>query len=75
MKAIRRHLKRAQARLYRSRRSLERAHHHAIAKSHGPAYIAAISVALADNAELHQHIDDIAAMLDLPRPHMRAWRQ
>lgn len=74
MKAIRRELKRAQAQLYRARRRLERARRLAIEKGCGSSCIAALSKALADNAEGHQHIDEIAAVLDATNPHFKPRR-
>ncbi|MBA7540162.1 hypothetical protein ES705_32456 [subsurface metagenome] len=71
MKAIRRHLKRAQTHLYRARRSLERARRLAISAGFGSPCIAAMTKAIVDNAKAHQHIDDTAAILDATNPHYR----
>jgi len=74
MKPIRRHLRRAQLHLSRARRSLRTAQRLAIETGSGSTCIAALSVALTQNAEAHQHIDDIAALPGATKPHMTAWR-
>ncbi len=69
MKAIRRHLKRAQAQLNHSRGHLLSARRLAIAKGCGSTCIAATSKALAENHHAHEEIDEIAALLDATNPH------
>ncbi|MBA7639366.1 hypothetical protein ES703_47024 [subsurface metagenome] len=74
MKAIRRHLKRAQAQLNRSRSHLLSARRLVIAKGCASSCIAATTKALTDNHLAHEDIDEIANLLEATNPHMRPWR-
>ncbi|GAI13704.1 unnamed protein product [marine sediment metagenome] len=71
MKAIRRHLKRAQAHLNRSRGHLLSARRLVIAKGCGSSCIAATTKALADNHLAHEDIDQIANLLEATNPHYK----
>ncbi len=71
MKAIRRHLKRAQTQLGRSRGHLLSARRLVIAKGCGSSCIAATTKALANNAHARAQIAELAALLDATNPHYR----